>query len=170
MNHILYSSNIKTPLGTLQAVASNQHLIILQFTENDSLIKKLHMFKKTNHIIEQKNNIIEHLEQQLLAYFQGNLTIFTVPTKLHGTDFQKKCWHALQHIPYGSITSYKKQAEYIQNPKAFRAVANANKNNPISIIYPCHRIIKSNGDLCGYNGSINKKQALLNLEATFKKK
>lgn len=166
--NILYTSSIITPIGILQAVADEKHLIILQFIQNSNLATMLKKLQNTNNIVEQKNKIIERLEQELLAYFQGNLTTFTIPTKLHGTDFQKKCWNTLQKIPYGSVTNYKHQAEFIHRPKAYRAVGNANKNNPIAIIYPCHRVIKSDGNLCGYNGGLDKKQALLHIEKNCK--
>jgi methylated-DNA-[protein]-cysteine S-methyltransferase len=83
---------------------------------------------------------------------------------LVGSDFQKRVWQALQQVPFGSVSSYRQLAESIGNPKAVRAVANANGANAISIIIPCHRIIGSNGRLVGYAGGLKAKAALLKLE------
>ena len=81
-----------------------------------------------------------------------------------GTDFQKSVWEVLRKIPYGTTRSYQEQASILGNPKAVRAVANANGLNKISIIIPCHRVIGTNGTLTGYGGGIWRKQKLLELE------
>ena len=83
---------------------------------------------------------------------------------LQGTVFQKRVWQELQRIAYGQTISYAKQALRIGKPTATRAVANANGKNPISIIIPCHRVIRSDGSLGDYTGGIDKKQALLKIE------
>ena len=101
-------------------------------------------------------------------YFEGKLKEFTVPLKLIGTDFRKKCWEALQTIPYGETINYKQLAEKVGNPKASRAVGGANHHNPIVVIVPCHRVIGANGSLTGFGGGLDKKQFLLELEKKFK--
>ena len=81
--------------------------------------------------------------------------------------FQEKVWREIEKIPYGKTTTYKKIAEKIGQPKAYRAVANACGKNPLPIIRPCHRVICSNGNIGGYSfgsGTILKK-ALLSLES-----
>ena len=163
----LIASYIDTPLGRMFACADATHLYILKFTDQNNLDTSIQHIQKTTglRIIQSSNSLIESLKHELAAYFNGTLTNFSIPVQLQGTIFQQKSWNALTQIPYGCTTSYGQQAIVIGNPKAFRAVANANKNNPVAIIMPCHRIIKSNGDLCGYNGGVHRKQALLELEA-----
>jgi len=73
-----------------------------------------------------------------------------VPLRTVGSDFQNTVWQALLNVPYGTTSTYLQLAKNINNPKAVRAVANANGANAISIIIPCHRIIGSNGELVGY--------------------
>jgi methylated-DNA-[protein]-cysteine S-methyltransferase len=102
---------------------------------------------------------------QLNMYFAGRLKEFTVPLRLHGTDFQILVWRELQNIAYGQTISYGEQARRISRPQASRAVGLANGKNPISIIVPCHRVIGANGTLTGYGGGLTRKQFLLNLEA-----
>jgi O-6-methylguanine DNA methyltransferase len=109
----------------------------------------------------------EHLrscEEQLVAYFRGELREFTVPLDLRGTAFQVRCWEALCRIPYGTTCSYAELAREVGSPQAFRAVGQANHNNPVSIIVPCHRVIGANGTLTGYGGGLSMKEKLLRLE------
>ena len=82
-----------------------------------------------------------------------------------GTEFQKKVWNALVKIPYGKTLSYLEFSKQIGDPKAIRAVANANGKNPIWIVVPCHRVIGSDGSLTGYAGGIDRKKWLLNHES-----
>lgn len=102
---------------------------------------------------------------QLAAYFDGQLTAFTVPLAPAGTEFQRRVWAALQSIPYGQIRSYGELARQIGSPAASRAVGLANGKNPISLIIPCHRVIGSDGSLTGYGGGLDRKRFLLELES-----
>jgi methylated-DNA-[protein]-cysteine S-methyltransferase len=109
----------------------------------------------------------EHLrpyELQLEAYFRGDLRDFTCELDLIGTAFQKDCWQALLRIPYGKTCCYGDIAVSIGRPKAFRAVGQANHDNPIAIIVPCHRVLGANGTLTGYGGGLTSKEKLLRLE------
>ncbi|GAA7910633.1 hypothetical protein JP0496_08710 [Helicobacter pylori] len=95
----------------------------------------------------------------------GQLFEFDVPLDLIGTPFQKQVWSALMTIPYGKTKSYDEIAKLINNPKSCRAIGNANYNNPISLIVPCHRVVRKNGALGGYNGGIEVKKWLLEFES-----
>jgi methylated-DNA-[protein]-cysteine S-methyltransferase len=110
------------------------------------------------------DKILDAARRELDAYFKGGLTTFNVPVAPQGTAFQRRCWAALQAIPYGVTRSYGQQAQAIGAPKAVRAVGLANGRNPISIIIPCHRVIGANGSLTGYGGGMARKQFLLDLE------
>jgi O-6-methylguanine DNA methyltransferase len=103
-------------------------------------------------------------ELQLEAYFRGELRSFTCELDLIGTQFQKACWQALLRIPYGETCSYSDIASAIGRPNAFRAVGQANHDNPIAIIVPCHRVLGANGTLTGYGGGLTTKEKLLRLE------
>ncbi len=131
----------------------NEHLLVYK-TPNDKLFKKLY--------------------QQLIEYFDCKRTEFDLKIKLVGTDFQKKVWKVLSKIPYGKTVSYQDVAVKIKNPKAVRAVGLANKNNPLPIVIPCHRVIGKNGKLTGYASGLELKAKLLDLEKNnlekFKKK
>jgi methylated-DNA-[protein]-cysteine S-methyltransferase len=103
--------------------------------------------------------------RQLREYFAGERRHFDLPLKLKGTEFQVRVLEALQGIPYGETTSYGEIAKRIGRPKAVRAVGAANGRNPIPIVVPCHRVIGSSGDLTGFGGGLDTKEALLRLEA-----
>jgi AraC family transcriptional regulator, regulatory protein of adaptative response / methylated-DNA-[protein]-cysteine methyltransferase len=83
-----------------------------------------------------------------------------------GTPFQIKVWKALLRIPFGKRVSYRDVAAMIGKPKAARAVANAVGNNPIALLIPCHRVIRSSGDLGGYHSGIARKKAIVDWEAS----
>lgn len=112
----------------------------------------------------KETELIKEAHQQLTEYFSHQRTTFDLPLEPLGTEFQKKCWHMLQSIPYGSTWTYQQLASALNNPKACRAVGNANHKNPIMIVIPCHRVIGVNGKLTGYRGGIHLKEKLLLLE------
>ena len=102
---------------------------------------------------------------QLNEYFAGSRKEFDLPLRFNGTEFQVSVLKALREIPYGETTSYGEIAKRIGRPKAVRAVGAANGRNPIPIVVPCHRVIGSTGDLTGFGGGLDTKEALLRLEA-----
>ena len=108
--------------------------------------------------------IIENAAKQLDEYFRGKRKKFDLPLSVHGTDFQKSVWNALQKIPYGKTCSYKDIAVAVGNSKASRAVGMANNRNKIIIIIPCHRVIGIDGSPVGYGGGLDVKKMLLLLE------
>jgi methylated-DNA-[protein]-cysteine S-methyltransferase len=103
--------------------------------------------------------------RQLDEYFKRQRTTFDLPLDFSGhTAFHRAVWQELLEIPYGHTTSYLAIAEKLGDPKAIRAVGQANRRNPIAIIVPCHRVIAKNGDLQGYFYGLDFKRRLLELE------
>jgi methylated-DNA-[protein]-cysteine S-methyltransferase len=101
---------------------------------------------------------------QLEEYFAGKRTEFDLPLKLAGTPFQRQVWLALAEIPYGNTVSYAELAAMVGRPRAFRAVGQANRSNPVPIVLPCHRVVASRGGIGGYGGGLDMKRHLLALE------
>ncbi len=116
---------------------------------------------------QQSNPLLKATCEQLDEYFEGRREIFNLALKPQGTVFQRSAWEALLRIPYGETRSYLQQAQSLNNPKAIRAVGQANSRNPIAIIIPCHRVIGKNGTLTGYAGGLDRKTQLLELEQRF---
>jgi methylated-DNA-[protein]-cysteine S-methyltransferase len=102
--------------------------------------------------------------RELDEYFAGQRRQFSFPLDLRGTNFQLACWNALRDIPYGETRSYAAIARTVGNPHGFRAVGMANHRNPVAIVVPCHRVLASDGTLCGYGGGLEVKRKLLELE------
>lgn len=164
---IISSALIETPVGQMIAYASKKGICLLEFTDRKNLEKQKKNLKVITdiNIGEKHNPHIELLKKELSAYFEGNLTRFSVSLDMVGTDFQKKVWSELLTIPYGKIISYIQQARSMNSESAVRAIANANGANKIAIIIPCHRVIGANKTLTGYAGGLERKRFLLNLES-----
>ena len=107
---------------------------------------------------------LDLLTVQLDDFFLGRLDRFTVPLDPLGTPFQQRVWELLRTIPFGETRSYAWLADRLALPGGSRAVGAANGANPIAIVIPCHRVIRSDGDLCGYAGGIRRKKWLLEHE------
>ncbi|MFG1495584.1 methylated-DNA--[protein]-cysteine S-methyltransferase [Saccharospirillum sp. HFRX-1] len=159
--------NLTTPLGEMLAVATEAGLCLLEFTDPQRLERQLPALER--HLGEplqadSDRPIFATLQQQLEAYFAGELSQFELPLDLLGSDFQCQAWSALLTIPYGQTRSYQQQAQSIGRPQSVRAVARANGDNRIAIVVPCHRVIGKDGSLTGYGGGLWRKQKLLALE------
>ncbi|TGE09634.1 methylated-DNA--[protein]-cysteine S-methyltransferase [Hymenobacter fodinae] len=103
--------------------------------------------------------------RQLQAYFTRELQQFDLTYSTpKGTDFQRQVWAALAQVGFGRTASYLDVARLLQNPGAVRAVGAANGQNPLAIVWPCHRIIGANGQLTGYAGGLARKRWLLDFE------
>lgn len=163
-NSILKASYIESPLGKIITIADEKRLYLLQFADGRHLAKEIDHLKKLASIYAGNTEAIDMIREELELYFEGKLQKFKTPVHFIGSEFQKSVWQALMLVPYGSTRSYLSQAKTIGNAKAFRAVANANGANYLSIIVPCHRIIYHNGKLGGYGGGLERKKWLLNHE------
>lgn len=152
----IYYSRFVSPVGPLLLAATEKGLYRVQFGAAlpDEGAEWLECSAK-----------LAETTTQLGLYFAGELREFILTLDLRGTPFQIRCWEALCSIPYGATCSYGEIAEKVGRPRAFRAVGQANHDNPIAIIVPCHRVIGANGKLTGYGGGLSVKEKLLRLEA-----
>jgi len=109
--------------------------------------------------------IMAQARKELEEYLAGERTFFTVPVDLSQVpSFERSALEIAAGIPYGEVRSYKWIAERLGKPDSARAVGNAMAGNPVPIIVPCHRVVKTNGGLGGYSFGLLRKEALLNLE------
>jgi O-6-methylguanine DNA methyltransferase len=148
----LYVTIYDSPIGPLTLVASERGLVALEFG------------KRKHPEASEHSRHFAACRAELAEYFAGKREVFTIALDIRGTDFQKRCWAELLKIPYGQTRSYRQIAEAVGNRNAVRAVGLANGQNPIAIIVPCHRVIASDGTLCGYGGGLELKEELLRLE------
>ena len=151
----MISTIYESPIGKLTLVSDGEALTHLDFETSKT---------PAPNAPRGSDKVLALACRELDAYFAGKLKRFTTPVRPNGTEFQKRCWAALQKIPYGATRSYGQQATSIGNPKAMRAVGLANGKNPIAVIIPCHRVIGADGGLTGFGGGLPRKQFLLELE------
>lgn len=149
---------ISTPLG------------ITQVSGDDNGINAVKILDEAQPLTQHIPISLRPCVKQLELYFSGDLKSFDLKLNAEGTTFQKKVWKALSAIPYGKTRSYLELSKQLGDPKAIRAVANANGKNPLWIIVPCHRVIGSDGSLTGYAGGLHRKQWLLEHESPYKQK
>ncbi|MDD9950771.1 MAG: methylated-DNA--[protein]-cysteine S-methyltransferase [Zetaproteobacteria bacterium] len=155
----LYQNNWVSPLGPLCLVADDQGLRAVLW-DND--LQSTRVLQYLSQIpTEGTQYILEATKNQLQDYFSGHRLKFELPLSIHGTFFQRQAWQALQNIDYGATVSYKAQALALGRSSAYRAVGHANSQNPLSIIVPCHRVVRHNQELGGYAGGITRKRTLL---------
>lgn len=160
-----YINDYLSPVGRLFMTADDTALTGLYFETS-----------ATQHLasaLPQKELPIFHRTRQWLdIYFSGKNPIFIPPFHLNGTLFQIEVWKLLLKIPYGQTTTYGEIAAQIARQRgdshmSAQAVGQAVGRNPISIIFPCHRVIGKNGTLTGYAGGLDKKKQLLAFEHIF---
>jgi AraC family transcriptional regulator of adaptative response/methylated-DNA-[protein]-cysteine methyltransferase len=112
------------------------------------------------------DNGMANLAGQVAQRISGAESSTSLPLDIQATAFQRRVWSHLQSISFGNTQSYTQVAKAIRRPSAVRAVARACATNPVAIAIPCHRVLRSNGDLGGYRWGIGRKKALLDLEAS----
>jgi len=159
-----------SPVGPLFLAASTKGLVALEF---DARLPGQQTIRPNPRDLraesqgvrfEESTQALQHYVRELEEYFAGQRREFTFALDLRGTEFQLACWQALLAIPYGETRTYADIARAVGRPQGFRAVGMANNRNPLAIVVPCHRVIASDGTLCGYGGGLDVKRKLLELE------
>ncbi len=148
MTNIYYTS-INTPVGFLKITTNDTALLSVDFSDQHSESGSY------------QPEILKNSVSQLVEYFNGTRTEFSLNLNPEGTEFQKKVWQLVESIPYGQTVSYLDIALLSGSEKNTRAVGLANGKNPIPIIIPCHRVVGSSGKMTGYAGGIDRKKWLL---------
>ncbi|MDR0677745.1 MAG: methylated-DNA--[protein]-cysteine S-methyltransferase [Holosporaceae bacterium] len=147
----MYHFSYKTNIGMVTICANNRAITRIHLGE----------YRKEQ---EFETELIKKAHVQLVEYLSGFRKQFDLNLEYVSTTFQLSVWNTLRKIPYGEVRSYKEIACGIENPKACQAVGRACGKNPIPIFIPCHRVIGSTGSLVGYNGGVNIKRKLLEIE------
>jgi AraC family transcriptional regulator of adaptative response/methylated-DNA-[protein]-cysteine methyltransferase len=163
---LLYASWIDTPLGPMLAIAGDTGLELLEFVDRRALETELRELRRTlgKAVVPGEHPILRRTADQLREYFAGTRREFEVLLNQHGSAFQLAAWRALCEIPYGETRSYADMARRVGSAGAVRAIGRVNGQNCIAIVVPCHRVIRSDGSLCGYGGGRWRKQWLLDHE------
>jgi AraC family transcriptional regulator, regulatory protein of adaptative response / methylated-DNA-[protein]-cysteine methyltransferase len=139
---------------------------LLEFGDRRALERELPILRERlgKSVVPGEHQHLTATRKQLAEYFAGKNLEFTIPLAPVGSAFQLRAWEILRSIPVGETRSYSWMAERLGDPGARRAVGRANGMNMMSIIIPCHRVIRADGTLCGYGGGLWRKKWLLEHE------
>lgn len=154
MEENIQTAYYRSPIGLIKIIGTNDMINSVDFTSGD----------KDDGKNVSASNAIKKCISQLDEYFNEKRKTFSLDYSLKGTDFQKKVWNEMVKIPFGTVVSYKNIAISIGHAKAVRAVGSAVGKNPLSIIIPCHRVVRSDGLIGNYSGGKSRKSWLLEHE------
>ena len=163
---VLAAQRFETPLGIMTAVGDEEALYVLEFADRGGRRGDIdRLLARTGRKVHEGGSApIESIRRELFEYFEGTRAWFETPLAAHGTEFERSVWRSLREVPFGETRSYREVAVALGRRASTRAVGRANGANPLPIVVPCHRIIGSDGTLCGYGGQLWRKQWLLDHE------
>jgi methylated-DNA-[protein]-cysteine S-methyltransferase len=154
----IFTTHVESPVGKLYLYGTEKGLAKVAFDDVAG-----NFFKDS--IVERTTPALAQATRELEEYFAGLRENFSVPLdRTFSKDFSLKVHEYISTIPFGKTVSYKNVAEGVGNSRALQAVGSACGSNPIPIIVPCHRVIKTDGTLGGYAGGLERKQILLAIE------
>lgn len=155
-----------SPLGRMLVGATDRGISALYIGDSDSKLEAaLHKEYPRAEIRCNRNGLSKWL-QKILTHLRGREPNIDLPTDVQATAFQRCVWEELRRIPYGATRTYSEVARAIGRPAAIRAVARACATNPVSVVVPCHRVVREDGNLAGYRWGLDRKRALLEREST----
>ncbi|WP_010549237.1 methylated-DNA--[protein]-cysteine S-methyltransferase [Brachybacterium paraconglomeratum] len=158
---------LDTPLGPLLLAATAQGLVRVAFEREDFDAVLAALASRVSPRVLEAPRRLDEAAAELEEYFTGTRRRFDLPLdRALSTGFREKVQRVLPRIDYGSTRSYKEIAELVGSPRAVRAVGTACATNPLPIVVPCHRVLRTDGALGGYVGGLDAKTALLTLERT----
>ena len=152
-------STISTPIGNLVFAVNDETLYALSFGQPDL---RARLAKRFDHPSFVERSDAGKIARAIAAYVEGDIEgLDALAVEPGGTPFQRRVWDALRTIPSGTTASYQSIAIAVGSPGAVRAVGTANGANPIAVVIPCHRVIRSDHTLGGYAGGLDRKRWLL---------
>ena len=159
-------TTVDTPVGSLLLAATETGLIRVAFdVENHDAVLDV-LARRVSARVLRAPRRLDRAATELDEYFAGTRRVFDVPLDLSlSSGFRQIVQRHLPSIAYGRTETYREVAELVGNPKAMRAVGSACASNPLPVVVPCHRVLRTDGTLGGYVGGLPAKSALLTLEA-----
>jgi AraC family transcriptional regulator of adaptative response/methylated-DNA-[protein]-cysteine methyltransferase len=151
---------VASPLGPLLVAATDKGICRLTFDEDESALRRRFPHAE----LQPGGGAMARLIEHVLAAIERPLAMRDLPLDVAGTAFQERVWAELRKIPAGETRSYAQIAAAVGQPGAVRAVGTANGANPVAVLVPCHRVVRSDGSLGGYAGGLDRKRRLLEAE------
>jgi AraC family transcriptional regulator of adaptative response/methylated-DNA-[protein]-cysteine methyltransferase len=153
-----------THLGRLLVAATERGVCSVQLGDGDGELEAALRAEYPAAKITRDDVRLGDAVEGLLLHLEGSRPDLALPLDLQATAFQLRVWEELRRIPYGSTRSYAEVAEAIGRPTATRAVARACATNPVALVTPCHRVVRTGGALGGYRWGVGRKERLLEQE------
>ncbi len=155
-------SIFKAPLGTVLVAATDKGLCSVKLGDDPARLRRL-LAEEFSHADIREAGLFE-LREKILAFIEGEGSLARLPLDIRGTVFQRRVWDELRRIPRGETRTYRDIARAIGAPAAVRAVGSACGANPVALVVPCHRAVRTDGGLGGYAWGLSRKKRLLALE------
>jgi AraC family transcriptional regulator of adaptative response/methylated-DNA-[protein]-cysteine methyltransferase len=156
---------VSSPLGRLLVGATDRGISALYLGKDDGPLESSLRKEYPRAEVRRDRNGLEGWVGKILEHLRGREPNLDLPTDVQATAFQRRVWEELRKIPYGATRTYSQVARAIGKPTAIRAVARACATNPVSVVVPCHRVVREDGNLAGYRWGLERKQALLEHES-----
>lgn len=153
-----------SPLGCILLASTGRGLCSVKIGDTPEALVKTLAAEFSEADLRQDGKALKTEKDQVLAFLSGDATLAKLPLDVRGTVFQQRVWSALRQIPRGETRTYKDIASAIGSPKAVRAVGSACGANPVALVIPCHRALRTDGGLGGYAWGLERKQKLLKIE------
>jgi AraC family transcriptional regulator of adaptative response/methylated-DNA-[protein]-cysteine methyltransferase len=158
---IAYCS-FSSPLGAVLIAATEKGLCSVKLADDAARLRQLLAEEFSQAEIREKD--LPELRKKILAFIEGEASLARLPLDIRGTVFQRRVWDELRRIPRGETRTYGEIARAIGAPAAVRAVGSACGANPVALVVPCHRAVRTDGGLGGYAWGVSRKKRLLALE------
>jgi methylated-DNA-[protein]-cysteine S-methyltransferase len=156
-----------SPFGPLLLVATERGLVRVGLPNLDAETLLEDVAARVSPRVLEAPARLDRIRAELDLYFEGKLTEFDLPLDWQlSHEFRRRALRAVNRIPYGQTRTYMQVAKSAGNERAVRAAGTACGSNPIPIVVPCHRVLRTGGGLGGYGGGLPMKEALLELEGT----
>ena len=160
INYVIVDCN----LGKLLVAATERGICSVTLGDEEKTLQQELIKEFSRAEIRADDSFLKSSVNEILAHLEGKQPRLNLPLDVQATAFQKMVWEELQRIPYGETASYSQVAERLGKPSATRAVARACATNPVALITPCHRVVRSDGSLSGYRWGVERKKKLLEQE------
>jgi len=151
----------KSPLGKVLVAATERGVSAVYVGDAESTLLEELRNEYPRAEISPASDANQRWVKEIISRTEGKQPHFELPLDLQATAFQRRVWQELQRIPRGRTRTYSQVARSLGQPKAVRAVARACAMNPVSIVVPCHRVIREDGQLAGYRWGLSRKEQLL---------
>jgi len=153
-----------SPLGCILLASTEQGLCSVKLGDNPEALARMLAAEFSEAELKEDRRGLTDIRERVLAFLSGDGTLNKLPLDILGTVFQQRVWAQLRQIPRGETRTYKDIAQAIGAPKAVRAVGSACGANPVALVIPCHRALRTDGGLGGYAWGVNRKETLLKIE------